>query len=82
MIMSNGEQYKIEDMWRTYGYEPPKSWRPKGLPERGPEKECFGWTKRGCKVLKDDYCLYGECRFYKHHAQYKREILDDGDYVG
>ena len=77
----DGEQYKIEDMWRKYGYDPPKNVRPKGCPNNPPEKEFFGWTKRGCKVLKGDYCLYGKCSFYKHHAQYERERRKD-EYVG
>ena len=81
--MSHSEQKEFEDMWKRYGYEPPKNWRAKGYPNHAPEKECFGWSKRGCKVLKGDYCLYGKCNFYKHHAQYEREVKGNAiEYLG
>lgn len=66
------------DMWEKYGYKPPDTkWKYPGVPKYPPEKECFGWSPAhggGCRALLLTYCRYGKCNFYKHRAQFEREM--------
>ena len=65
----------FEEIWRKYGYRPPRKWSADGKHAREPKRDCFAYlppTQFGkgsgraqCTALDKLYCRYEKFNFYK-----------------
>lgn len=50
-------------------------------PKPGAREDCFGFNKNAkrCEVMKETFCRYGECAFYKESGTLYKGCQNKGD---
>lgn len=50
-------------------------------PKPGAREDCFGFNKsaKRCEVMKETFCRYGECAFYKESGTLCKGCQNKGD---
>lgn len=82
MSYENNEAWSL--IWHRYGYKLPRmSWRYPGVAKYAPRDDCFAYRNtpgnEGCGALKQTFCKYGNCHFYKTRKEVKG---NDIEYLG